>query len=130
MKNKNPDEILELSRKDRLKYFVRSCADNQRVWGLKKDGNWLIIRDEDGDEIFPVWPHEVLADKCCFEEHKAVGAKAHAIAVDSFVNACIPDMLESSVGFGVFYDTRKKGLVIDGRELKAAIENELAYLRE
>ncbi len=130
VKNANADDLLELSRQDRFKYLVRNSADSQRVWGLKTDENWLIFRDEDGDEIFPVWPHEALADKCCFAEHKALGAKPHAITVDSFVNACIPDMLESSVGFGVFYDSNRKGLVVDGRDLKAAIENELAYWRD
>lgn len=130
MKDPTVDDLLELSRQDRFKYLVKSSADNQRIWALKKADKWILIRDKDGDEIFPIWPHEELAHKWCPEDQKATGAKPHAIAVDSFVNACIPDMLESSVGFGVCYESNGNTQVVDGRELKAAIENELAYLRD
>lgn len=126
MHKKQIDNLSSLSPQERYKYFVRYCADFENVWGLTiGDDNWVIFKDEEGEEIFPLWPHADLAEACCFEEHKTMGAKPQSISLDSFIQNCIPDMISDKVFFGIFYNRDREGLAVDGNTLKEALENEI-----
>jgi len=72
--------------------------------------NWVIFKDTDGDEIFPLWSHPDLAQACRFEEHKMMGAKPQVMSLESFVKNYIPNMIAEGVIFGIFYDSTRKGL--------------------
>ena len=131
MHEKQIENLLKQSPEERYEYFVRYCADFEQVWGLVVgDDNWVIFKDANGDEIFPLWPHSDLAEVCCFEEHKKMGAKPQAISLDSFIKNCIPDMVSGGVSFGVFYDNKREGLAVEGRELKSAFEEEVKTVWE
>jgi hypothetical protein len=131
MHEKQIDNLLKQSPEERYNYFVRYCADFELVWGLVVgDNNWVIFKDAEGDEIFPVWSHADLAEVCCFKEHKEMGAKPQAISLDSFIKNCIPDMVSDGVYFGVFYDNEREGLVVEGGVLKAALEEEVGAVWE
>ena len=84
---------MSLSTEDRYTYFIRHCADFEQVWGLVVgEDNWVIFKDNEGDKIFPLWPHIELAELYCFEKHKKLGAKPQAINLEAFIQKCIPDM--------------------------------------
>ena len=131
MHKKQIDNLLEQSPEERYEYFVRYCADFEQVWGLVLGNDtWVIFKGVDGDEIFPVWPHVDLAEVCCFEEHKEMGAKPQAISLNSFIKNCVPDMVSDGVYFGVFYDNKREGLAVEGGVLKAALEEEVGVVWE
>ncbi|OOZ37503.1 DUF2750 domain-containing protein [Solemya elarraichensis gill symbiont] len=131
MHEKQIENLLKQSPEERYTYFVRYCADFEQVWGLVVgDNNWVIFKDADGDEIFPVWPHSDLAEVCCFDEQKEMGAKPQAISLDSFIRNCIPDMVSDGVYFGVFYNDKREGLAVEGGVLKTAIEEEVGAVWE
>ncbi len=131
MHEKQIENLLKQSPDQRYVYFVRFCADFEQVWGLVVDeDNWVIFKDADGDEIFPLWSHPDLAEACCFEEHKQMGAKPQVIGLESFINNCIPDMVSDGVRFGIFYDKSREGLVIEGNALKEALEEEVGSVWE
>ena len=126
MHQKQIENLLKQSPAQRYEYFVRHCADFEQVWGLAVGyDNWIIFKDNDGDEIFPLWPHPELAEKCCFEEHKQMGAKPQAIGLESFIKNCIPDVVSNGVIFGIFYDQLRVGLSVHGEKLKADLEAEI-----
>lgn len=131
MHEKQVQNLLNQPPDERYEYFVRYCADFEKVWGLTVgDNNWVIFKDADGDEIFPLWPHSELAEYCCFEEHKEMGAEPREISLDSFINNCIPDMVSDGVYFGIFYDVKREGLAVDGETLKIALEEEVGSVWE
>lgn len=120
------ENLLNQSPEQRYEYFVRYCADFEQVWGLVvgKD-NWVIFKDVDEEETFPLWPHPDLAVTCCFEEHKHMGAQPQSINLKSFIQNCVPDMVSNGVKFGIFYDKHREGLLIEGDILKAALKKEV-----
>jgi hypothetical protein len=131
MHDRQVENLLKLPPKDRLDYFVRYCADFEQVWGLVVgEDNWVLFKDEQGDEIFPIWSHPKLAETCCFEEHRVLNAKPQAMVLNSFLENCIPDMISNNVLFGVFYDKNRTGLSISGENLKIAIEDEIKSVWE
>lgn len=129
MHEKQVENLLKLSPEERLEYFVRYCADFEQVWGLVvEEEDWILFKDQQGKEIFPIWPHESLAQFCCFQEFKQLNAKPQKMTLSSFLEKCIPDMITSNVLFGVFYDTNRIGLTVDGDYLKLVIEEEINLL--
>ena len=131
MHERQIENLLKQSPEQRYEYFVRYSADFEQVWGLVVgEDKWVIFKDADGDEIFPLWSHPDLAAACCFEEHKQMGARPQAIALESFIQNCIPDMVSGEVRFGIFYDKSREGLVIEGETLKAALEDEVGSVWE
>ena len=126
MHGKQIENLLQLSDQERVEYFVRECAAFEEVWGLTVGpDNWIIVKDEDGDEVFLVWPHHDLAEVCCYEEHKALGAKPQSMSLNAFLEGCIPDMVDRGVYFGVFFSAERRGLAIPGASLKEALESEV-----
>ncbi len=125
MHEKQIENLLKQTPHNRYEYFIRYCADFEQVWGLVVgEDNWVIFKDDNGDEIFPLWSHPDLADTCCFDEHRKMGAIPQAIDLDSFIQNCIPDMESAGVYFGIFYDKLRVGLVVTSEELKIALEEE------
>ncbi|NNE22976.1 MAG: DUF2750 domain-containing protein [Rhizobiales bacterium] len=126
MHEKQIENLLKLSAQERLDYFVRHCADFEIVWRLViGEDNWVIFKDHEGDEVFPLWPHKDLAEVCCFDEHKQMGAKPQAITLTPFFEKCVPDMQSRNIYFGVFYDKGRKGLAVTPEELKRALQDEI-----
>lgn len=126
MHKKQIENLLKKSANERYDYFVRYCADFEEVWGLVVENDeWITFKDKEGDEIFPLWPHSELAEECCFQEHRSLGATPQPITLDSFIENCIPDMADNKIYFGIFYDKNREGLVIDGVSLQKAIEEEV-----
>lgn len=131
MHKKQIENLLKQTPEQRYEYFVRYCADFEQVWGLVAgENNWVIFKDADGDEIFPLWPHSELAEVCCFDEHRQIGAKPQSISLESFMKNCIPDMVSAGVSFGIFYDSCRKGLAVEGEALKIALEEEVGSVWE
>ncbi len=127
MHPKQIENLLNLTPEQRVEFFVRYCADFEKVWGLSVgQDNWVIFKDSDGDEIFPVWPHESLAELCAFHEHKEMGATPQEMTVYSFVEDCLSNPDLDGVYFGVFYDDKREGLVMESKVLKSALEEELS----
>ena len=123
---KQIENLLKLSSEDRVEYFVRYCADFEEIWGLTvDDNNWIIFKDAEGDEIFPLWPHKDLADFCAFDEHKEMGAKPSSISIYSFIEEFIGDPSLKDVYFGIFYNKNREALVLKGETLKEELEAEL-----
>ncbi len=131
MHEKQISNLLALSVEERFEFFVRYCADFEEVWGLVvSDDEWVIFKDSEGDEIFPLWPHKDLAELCCFEEHKQMGAKPQSIPLRAFIDECIPDMISQHVYFGVFYDKNRKGLAVSPEKLDYTLKDEIKSIWE
>ncbi|GBC63448.1 DUF2750 domain-containing protein [Desulfonema ishimotonii] len=131
MHEKQIENLLNLSAEERYDFFIRHCAGFEEVWGLSvEDDNWIVFRDKDGDDVFPVWPHTDLAEVCCFDEHKDLNAKPRRIQLDEFLQECIPEMVADKIWFGIFFNHKREGLIIDGNRLKKALEEEVRTVWE
>jgi len=55
--------VVSLSAEKRYEYFIHHVVDEESLWALWKDG-WAIMGDSDGNEVFPIWPHQDFAALC------------------------------------------------------------------
>ena len=126
MHAKQIDNLLAYSPEERVDYFIRYCADFDEVWGLAvADDQWVIYKDKDGDEIFPLWPNRKLAEICMFDEHKKLNAQPQSIPLANFLSEFVPDMIKQGVSFGIFFDKKREGYILHPNALKKALEEEL-----
>ena len=70
---KQVDEILAKKPENRYKYFIRTVAAEEEVWGLADEEGWLLLEDDEDDtDVLAVFPYpefaEVFRDKGGFEE--------------------------------------------------------------
>ena len=70
---KQIEEILVKKPENRYKYFIRTVAAEEEVWGLADDEGWLLLEDEDDEiDVLAVFPNpefaEVFREKGGFEE--------------------------------------------------------------
>jgi hypothetical protein len=59
-----------------------------------------------------------------FDEMKLNGYSIEFIEYDKFKELCIPDMMDRSIMFGIFYNDKREGLAIGGESLLEDLESE------
>lgn len=122
--NKRLENINKLSEEERYEYFVRQVVQFEQIWAISVNGDYILFELHDGKTVFPVWSDEESAMEFMFEEHKNIGAVPDKISIDGFMSACIPDMINDNVYFGVFYNLDRESIIIDGASLLKDIEDE------
>jgi hypothetical protein len=118
------ENLNNLELESRYDYFIREVVQFKEVWTITTDEGYIIFKSSDEMEVFPVWPSKELADCCSFEEHKKMGAIPEKIDLYSFVMGCLPDMADEGISIGVFYDTDREGMLVNGKELSVEIGEE------
>lgn len=118
------NNVINLNVEDRYWYSIREIVKLGKVWAVSTPESWVTFVDNEGEEIFPIWPHKEVAEVCVFEELKVEGYSIEAIDYDKFKEFCIPDMVGDSILFGVFYDLNREGLAVNGEKLLEDLEEE------
>ena len=118
------NNVINLNVEDRDWYSIREIVKLGKVWALSTPEYWITFVDHEGDEIFPIWPHEEVAEVCAFEELKVEGYSIQAIDYDKFKEFCIPEMVGDNILFGVFSDLKREAFVVDGERLLGDLEEE------
>ena len=72
---KQIEEILAKKPESRYKYFIRTVAAEEEVWGLADEEGWLLLEDDEDDtDVLAVFPNpefaEIFRDKGGFDEFK------------------------------------------------------------
>jgi hypothetical protein len=119
---KQVEAVLSLPGEKRFKYFVKTIADREEVWGLYQNG-WALAANEEGVEVFPLWPAQEYAEICA--ENEWGGYEPRSIDLNDFMEVLIPKLEADKVLPGVFYTPTSKGVIPSVDELRGAIEEEL-----
>ena len=114
--------VLRLDGPERFSHFVKRVADEERAWGLWKDG-WALTANSDGTQVFPLWPASEYADHCRTGEWSAYDVKEIPIA--DLLDDLIPLLAEKGVLPGIFPTSTGKGVTPTPEELAAALREEL-----
>lgn len=60
---KQIEEILAKKPENRYKYFIRTVAAEEEVWGLADKEGWLLLEDDDDDtDVLAVFPNPEFAE--------------------------------------------------------------------
>jgi len=125
MHPKKLENLLRLSAQERYDYFVRTSVGYKQVWVLEIEGNQPVMFHDGEDTVLPVWLLEELAEHCMFPEHRDLGAYPRSISLDSFMDKCIPDMVDLEIYLGVFYNDTLEALLVPGNALREDLKEQI-----
>ena len=116
-------QILALPAADRYRSVLMLLADWEEAWGLKDENGW-IVRSENGNETFPLWPHSTFAVACARGPWE--GAVPGAIPLDDLMESLLPLLEEDGILVEIFPTPEEKGWVVEagvfGRDLERELE--------
>lgn len=107
----------------RYKYLLRVIADEEMIFSLTRDKEWVLAADNEGTELVPVWPAAEYAALCAKGEW--LGAEPCPIALDLFLRAWIPGIRGDNRKIAVFPIPEHTGAVIEPERFAEDIQAEL-----
>ncbi|MCE0484980.1 MAG: DUF2750 domain-containing protein [Methylacidiphilales bacterium] len=122
---KKLEAILRLPGADRYSHFIKVAADQRKVWGLWNDG-WAMAATGEGDQVFPIWPADVYAEKCALEDWSQY--QPREIDLDRLLDELLPDFARSGILVGVFPTPQNQGVTPDLKQFEADLKQELSRI--
>ena len=121
---KELEGVLNLAALERYAYFVKRCADWEKVWGLRDDSGWVTAEDDDGRILMPIWPHMEYARVCATDEWGT--ANPASIELHEWVAEWLPDLEQRRHLVAVFPIPTGKGVAVEPGRLGRDLEEEIA----
>ena len=115
-------QILSLPTADRYRSVLMLLADWEEAWGLKDENGW-IVRSEDGNEAFPLWPHSTFAASCARGPWE--GAVPSAISLDDLMESLLPLLAEDGILVEIFPTPKERGHGVEAEAFGKDLEREL-----
>ena len=125
MKKVNDKElaaVIALPSAKRYEYFVKSVADYEELWTLRKDNGFVLVAADDERELVPVWPHRRFAEICANENWE--DAEATSISLERWLTAWTPGLTKDNRGVAVFPIPSGSGLPVPPSRLHADLTSE------
>jgi hypothetical protein len=107
----------------RYDHFIKRAADWGEVWSLKTLDGWVLVGDDSGRELVPVWPHPEYARACAPEWP---GAEPERIALEDWVERWLPGIERDLRAVAVFPTPGLKGAVVEPSRMAADLAEELS----
>jgi hypothetical protein len=88
--------------------------ESEEVWGLSNTSGWVMKQDKDKC-ILPIWPYEILANKCksdVWRHHSA-----DAVSLEYFVYKLLPIMIERGIEIEILPTDTRTGNLLQATEL-------------
>lgn len=120
--SKKIENIVKMTEDERYDYFIRKIADFEQVWGLNDNG-WVLLGDDDGNQILPLWPEREFAELCAVDQWK--NCKPESIELNNFLEKWIPGMINDKTLINIFLTPDAKGSVVSPPTLESDLQDEL-----
>ena len=118
--------VTSLDAAGRYSHFVRQISDFEEVWGLRTPSGWVLMGDDDGRQVIPVWPHRRYAQ--AFISDAWADAEAVPIDLREWLQRWLPGMTRDGHRVAVFpivNETGQRGTVVAPEKLQRDLEQEL-----
>jgi len=122
LNGKEFQNVMHLHPEQRYEYFIHKVADWQEIWSLWKDG-WALMRDNDQQEIVPIWPHSLYADAYAVGEWTGYSPKN--VPLEVWLERWTPGLERDHRLVAVFPVTDGKATTLTATQLKSDLETEL-----
>ena len=116
--------LIVLEPPKRYAYFIKKAIDFEEIWSLKNRDGWVLMGDDEGHQIIPVWPHSRYASACAVEEW--ADTKAELISLDDWMQKWLPGIEKDERLIAIFPVPSNKGIVVSPKRLKTDLEAELS----
>ncbi len=115
--------VLKLSAQARYEHFLKQVADWEEVWSLRTAEGWVLLEDQQGQEMVPVWPQERYAAACSVDDWG--GAEPRSIPLAEWRKTWIPGISGDGRLIAVFPTPDSKAAVVTVERLTADLNEEL-----
>lgn len=119
---KEIEAILRLDGPTRFKHFVKRVVDEERAWGLWKDG-WALMTNDDGGQVFPLWPAREYAELCRSDDWRSY--EPREITLLELLDDLVPKLEQKGVLPGVFPTPEGKGVTPTSKEFADSLRKEM-----
>jgi len=92
-------------------YLLKMVTNEGVLYSLKKDGVSLLMQDESGGELVPLWPAAVFAGRCAVAEWS--GAEAYGIKLPSFLDRWVDGLKRDGRRIAIFPTPTNAGAVVE-----------------
>jgi hypothetical protein len=115
--------VLKMDGARRCEYFVKRVVDTEQLWSLRGGDGWVLMADDTGTPLVPVWPHERYAQECA--DGDWADCQPSPIALEAWLRAWTPGLEKDGRQVAVFPTAVGAGVVLASRELEAALREEM-----
>jgi hypothetical protein len=119
---KEIEAIVKLDGPSRFKYFIKRVVDEERAWGLWKDG-WALMATSGEEQAFPLWPAREYSEM--FVGGDWNGYEPEEIGLSSLLEELLPKMKARGIRPAVFPTPEGKGVTPTVDELSQALRQEM-----
>lgn len=117
------ETVLALPLEDRYEFFLDQVIETGKVWGLCGDA-WAIIMDEEqGFQLFPVWSDEEFA--LANRQGDWIGYSAKEFSVAEFVEQLVPELKQANMHLAVFKSNKDNGFIADPTDIQAIFTDKI-----
>ncbi|SFW87388.1 DUF2750 domain-containing protein [Chitinophaga sancti] len=120
---KEIESVLQQDTKTRFEYAIKRIAGNEEVWVAEYNNEFLLMGDDEDNEVFPLWPHEEYVQVFC--DNGRPDYKPTSITLDDFIELYIPDCEKKNQKIGVMPMPNGASVVVDVDIFMQAINAEL-----
>ena len=113
---KEIESVLKLGAPERYEHFIKRVADWQEVWTLKSPSGFVLMRDDDGVEGAPFWPHPEYA--ASFATGSWADCVPSNISAEVFVDRWLPGMQKDGKKAIIFPTPQLKGSVLEPAKVR------------
>lgn len=121
--DKELSAVISLTASERYSYLVKKVADAERLWSLGDASGWVLMSDDQGKELVPVWPHERYAEACATGTW--AGAVPQPIELLKWMENWLPGLVRDGRQVAAFPTPENKGMVVSPSQMKDDLEEEL-----
>jgi hypothetical protein len=104
---KEVEAVLRLDGPARFEHFIKRVVDEERAWGLWKDG-WALMQNNDGTHAFPLWPAKEYAELARSGDWAEY--ETESISLNDLVEELLPKLAKKGVIPAVFPTPNGKGV--------------------
>lgn len=121
---KQIEAVLRLDGPARIAHFMKRVADEERAWGLWRDG-WALMVDDAGSKLFPVWPGREYAELCAIDDW--AGYSAAHIDLEDLLADWSMKLKQQDVRPAVFPTPGGRGVVVEVDTFNNLLSRELEH---
>ena len=102
-------QVLNFDANQRLKYLLKSLANEKQLWLLVDDIGCVMLNTDDEDCV-PIWPSEEFALGWATGDWQH--CKAQSVTLKEWQQRWIPGLIEDELSLAVFPNEKEEGVVM------------------